>query len=326
MHKNNDCIQIQSHFDNFEAFSRVVQGWGLVFNQLDCGRFKADLQQVATPEILITDAHFNRRLKQGGNQPSGMRTFVIMAESATPFIWRKQQVAKNSLIVFPRGAELDATSLKGFHVYTLSLAEHLIEEKIHQDKNPVLAIKLKQGGVLRAKTSKLQSLRCFVMNVISEVRQRPEILPQPAFQKRLSDELSNHIFDILDIGEESSLTLPFRKRARIVQSVEEWLRETEPENYSVNNLCRTFHLNERTLRRVFEEWYGVSPQQYLIAVRLNGARRELYAEHAAHTQIRDIANRWGFWHMGKFAGYYRRQFLELPSETLRRSISLHLGL
>ncbi|MFV2073945.1 MAG: helix-turn-helix domain-containing protein, partial [Thermoanaerobaculales bacterium] len=37
------------------------------------------------------------------------------------------------------------------------------------------------------------------------------------------------------------------------------------------------------------------------------------------TLVTDVANSWGFWHMGQFAADYRRQFGELPSETLRRA-------
>jgi AraC family transcriptional regulator, ethanolamine operon transcriptional activator len=36
--------------------------------------------------------------------------------------------------------------------------------------------------------------------------------------------------------------------------------------------------------------------------------------------IGDIANTWGFWHMGQFAADYRRQFGELPSETLAHAL------
>jgi len=33
--------------------------------------------------------------------------------------------------------------------------------------------------------------------------------------------------------------------------------------------------------------------------------------------IADLANEWGFWHMGQFAKDYQRQFGELPRDTLR---------
>ncbi|UCG61547.1 MAG: helix-turn-helix domain-containing protein [Candidatus Zixiibacteriota bacterium] len=36
------------------------------------------------------------------------------------------------------------------------------------------------------------------------------------------------------------------------------------------------------------------------------------------TTIADVANHWGFWHMGQFSADYRRLFGELPLETLRR--------
>jgi len=38
-----------------------------------------------------------------------------------------------------------------------------------------------------------------------------------------------------------------------------------------------------------------------------------------HMQFSDIANVWGFWHMGDFAQRYRRLFGELPAEQLIKS-------
>lgn len=35
-------------------------------------------------------------------------------------------------------------------------------------------------------------------------------------------------------------------------------------------------------------------------------------------QKADVANNWGFWHMGRFAADYRKFFGELPSETLQK--------
>ena len=310
--------QIKSHFDDFEDFSQIIQGWGVDLKQVDCGRFIADLHQVMTPEVLITDVHFNRHLIQKGDQPPGMKTFVIMAEDATPFVWRKQEVTRDNLIVFPDDSELDAVSRGGFHVYTLSLAEHIVKEKLQSEACPALARRVKQGGVLKAQPKKVQELRRLLRHVISQVRQCPNLLVQQEFQQRLCDEISCYIFNILDLSEENRLTLSFRKHARLVQGIETWLMDTDPEDYSVNELCRAFHINERTLRRIITKWYGVSPQQYLLANRLNAVRKELYRGCSSKAIITNVANRWGFWHMGRFALHYRRHFGELPSETLRQ--------
>ena len=45
-------------------------------------------------------------------------------------------------------------------------------------------------------------------------------------------------------------------------------------------------------------------------------RKELQKNDPSETKIINIANHWGFWHIGKFAADYRRKFGELPSETL----------
>ena len=69
----------------------------------------------------------------------------------------------------------------------------------------------------------------------------------------------------------------------------------------------------RKLNDCFQEALGTSPLKYLRAVRLNGVRREL---RMGAPSVQDVAARWGFWHHGEFAAAYRRQFGELPSQTL----------
>jgi transcriptional regulator GlxA family with amidase domain len=52
--------------------------------------------------------------------------------------------------------------------------------------------------------------------------------------------------------------------------------------------------------------------------RLEAANRELLAADPAETHVTDVALRYGFYQMGRFAVEYRRAFHEPPSQTLRR--------
>ena len=54
----------------------------------------------------------------------------------------------------------------------------------------------------------------------------------------------------------------------------------------------------------------------MIVLRLNGVREELKLSGGDQSVTRS-ANRWGFHHMSQFAALYKRQFGELPSETMR---------
>ena len=91
--------------------------------------------------------------------------------------------------------------------------------------------------------------------------------------------------------------------------------EAHPDDaLTVRDLCLAAGVAQRTLEYAFREHFGVTPKTYLRATRLNGVRRELMRA-PPRTKIADVANRWGFWHMGQFAADYRRHFGELPSES-----------
>jgi transcriptional regulator GlxA family with amidase domain len=51
-------------------------------------------------------------------------------------------------------------------------------------------------------------------------------------------------------------------------------------------------------------------------VRLDRAHADLLSG-PTDTSVSDVATRWGFTHLGRFADQYRRKFGVLPSETAR---------
>jgi len=107
-------------------------------------------------------------------------------------------------------------------------------------------------------------------------------------------------------------------RDRAVSRAVAYIEENAEEPIHLRDLCLITEASERTLRYGFLERYDVSPKAYLQAFRLNGVRRELRRADPVSTKVIDIANYWGFWHMGKFAADHRRLFGELPSETINR--------
>lgn len=64
---------------------------------------------------------------------------------------------------------------------------------------------------------------------------------------------------------------------------------------------------------------GMGPATYLRRVRLNGVRRALQQQNADSTTVTDVALKFGFWHLGRFAEQYYGLFGEAPHETLRRA-------
>ncbi len=72
----------------------------------------------------------------------------------------------------------------------------------------------------------------------------------------------------------------------------------------------------RSLQSIFIKVQGVSPMEYLKGVRLEGVRSVLLTADSQRTTVTEIAQQWGFVHMGRFAQMYKKQFGILPSDTL----------
>jgi AraC family ethanolamine operon transcriptional activator len=107
-------------------------------------------------------------------------------------------------------------------------------------------------------------------------------------------------------------------REAVVERAELYLRANAGP-IPVPQLCRIVGLSERGLRNAFQSVRGMSPTRSMLHARLLGVRRELSGQHDVPVTVTDVAVRFGFYELGRFAAAYRRAFGEAPSETLRAS-------
>jgi AraC-like DNA-binding protein len=106
-------------------------------------------------------------------------------------------------------------------------------------------------------------------------------------------------------------------RREVVRRVLDTL-DTDPVSHrSIAGLAAVVGVNERTLSRVFHDTFGVAPRHYLRLRTLHAVRRSLRQGDPAADTVARILTRHGIWELGRFAGSYRRQFGESPSDTLR---------
>lgn len=81
-------------------------------------------------------------------------------------------------------------------------------------------------------------------------------------------------------------------------------------------LAQALQVTSRTLLRTFREVFGLPPKQYLLLRELHLVRRALRSASPDDATVAEVLTRHGIWEFGRFAARYRRQFGELPSETL----------
>ena len=89
---------------------------------------------------------------------------------------------------------------------------------------------------------------------------------------------------------------------------------------TIVDICQEFGVSERALQYAFQSYVAMSPLVYLRRCRLNRVRAVLSRPASAETTVTEVATRFGFFHLGKFAQSYRRHFGETPSTTLARAL------
>ncbi|MFI5845743.1 AraC family transcriptional regulator [Catenuloplanes sp. NPDC051500] len=86
--------------------------------------------------------------------------------------------------------------------------------------------------------------------------------------------------------------------------------------WTLSDLARTAQVSVRALQMGFRRHCGVTPTAYLRDIRLTRAHLDLSASDPATAGVAEIANRWGFVHLGRFAARYRERYACHPSDTL----------
>lgn len=102
-----------------------------------------------------------------------------------------------------------------------------------------------------------------------------------------------------------------------VRRAELFMEASLADEVTIEAVASAAGVSARTLHDGFKRFRGSTPMNWLRALRLDHARRDIVAGADSSVNILAIANRYGMQHGGRFAGYYQRQFRESPSETLR---------
>jgi AraC family ethanolamine operon transcriptional activator len=157
--------------------------------------------------------------------------------------------------------------------------------------------------------------RC-TTDILRELSANASLLNYEAYRNSIKDRLLNLLLILISTDNTNRLAPP-STRSYIVQKAAQYMDNRLADRVMISEVCDALRVCPRTLRYSFQEIVGVSPAQYLLALRLGRVRRELLrAKNASYIQC--IANQYGLSHMGRLAKFYRDAFGERPSDTCRR--------
>ena len=306
-------VILNTQFSDVGQLSQLV-GWDTDFRQLEPGHLKAVGTVVASPASSILRVDFNRAFHQVGEAPRDKLTFGIALTEGDQLDWCNTNITGCSLLNFNLENGFDTVSTSGFSGYTMSF-----------DKEAVLKLAATMGvcGSIDTlfyrnqiwQSAEILSAQKYLNAIFSAVRSG-----DPALIYENHEFLSQGLIAL--VIEQLCDSASYRKvesmnfRAAAMKRALEILNDPENLPITVAELCCRVKASPATLQRAFQSRFNMNTKSYIRARCLSAVKHNLTMANP-DTPIYEVANRWGFWHMGQFARDFTKMFGYLPSKVIR---------
>jgi AraC-like DNA-binding protein len=178
----------------------------------------------------------------------------------------------------------------------------------------------RRRAILRPTWSAAARLRQLHAKICDLAARTPSIVSHSEAARALENEVLHALVNCLSASGDHVSSL--RRHVEIIDAFERVLTLRLGEPLTVTGVSAEIGVPERTLRACCTEVLGMSPSRYLRLRRLNMVRTALQRATPAPGAITELAKRYGFSELGRFARSYRHTFGEAPSATLRRDPQL----
>jgi len=307
-------FEYSQSFSDIDEFSEAVRAWDLDVTQLCPGQFEGSLRQVLCGPFLVSHVSFNRIVELRACAPPDTHTFAL--HFGQPAHWCGGRPNKRDLQTHAGGADVHVITPSEYDAYTITVGDVYLRElceclgikKFGRPGREIEVFSCAYSQVIALYKLMQIVVPTMETNIISE---NPEVL-----EKKLKNIVRNICLSI-EYGRPNVSERPTLLRRKALEETRKYIEHFSDEPPNISDLLRVSKVSERTLHYSFLEEFGVTPKAYTKAHRLNAVHKELRKSGDSKTKIVDIANRWGFWHMGQFASDYRNMFGDQPSKTLR---------
>ena len=304
-------LLLNRHYLDIEDWGREV-GWDTSFTQIDSGALRAKASAFGTTRCVVTRGEFSRSIHQIGTPPTGMLSFGLPDDDVKVFRWCGKDAVGGDILNFNLSGGFEGTTPSGFSGFVISFSQEWLREIIESEK---LDSNLLEQTNSMSVWNNATSVTGTLLQQLSDIYRGRLSGNLTATDDFFSQTAATRLLKSLSHQQADDKPENALHRRRAVRRAMEWISSREDRPISISRLSRNTGASTPTLYRGFMEEFGIGPKKYLNLRRLTRVRAELVSADPGN-RITEIANRWGFWHMGQFAADYRKHFGELPSETL----------
>jgi len=246
-------------------------------------------------------------------------SFVTFSAHSGPLpVWRGAELQAGDIMFHSRGERLHQ-STPGSFVWNVIAVDPAQLERYGRALSGKPFSMPAEGRVLRPSrraTARLQRLHAQICRLAET---KSKMLSHSEVARAMEQGLIQALVTCLTTPNAGTDGCANRHHARIMIRFEEVLAEHLSRPLPMQELCNLIVASDRTLRSCCAEFLGMSPTRYVLLRRLKEVRRVLRDADPDIVKVADVAHRFGFVELGRFAGTYRATFGENPSDTLQRT-------
>jgi AraC-like DNA-binding protein len=279
-------------------------------------------QRLTIGELRLESGRYDFPVIARGRMPRDAVCIGFMAEGSDATRYNTVSIGPEDIQVYSSGAELLYHATAPSRWITLAIPEERLQQIAMTRTGRPLALPRPAGSSVRLPPGGRVALTVLsddAMSVARSLEATGGIAPDMATAISLS--LTEGYIDALakatPVRKSRSLSAGQRHHHLIV-ACERLVLAGEEADVALVEIARRSGYSLRSLELIFRHSVGMTPGRWFMNVRLNGVLRDLLVGEPTGT-IADVASRWGFHHMSRFSGQYRKAFGELPSQTLNRS-------
>ena len=308
-----------NRFESLNAMASSLRDWDVEFRPMAADTAPTDLMQARVGPIMISQLLTECRHAHLGASPANACSFALLTDADQTVRWCGESLGTDRIPLFAPMEDFAASVNGRFSVYTLSVDPEWLGQTAAWEQ---LVRQHGRAGYLRKHLlqphpSAISHLRAVVSTACRELGNLASSAPGNAsLASHIVSDIASALTTTIASSTKHSKNIAATARLRAVRRALAYVHDQPNRALSLDEICKTARVSERTLQRAFLEHFGVTPKSYIQTFRLNGVRGELLDHALSEIRVRDAAAKWGFWHMGEFSRVYRQLYGETPSQTL----------
>ena len=306
---------MQSRFADFDAMTEAIPDFDSQYVRLGKGAVDTQLTRVVLDRLVLLrcDERVPKYVFRATAPPAASLAFPLEINPQT--VWGGTPVCETTLIHYAPGAEVVGHSTGAMTWVSIMFEQESLDR--HAARLGVeLAPQASAAQLLSPHPAAMAGLRAAARRLFAIADSAHAVLDIPEVRRFQEEKLLTAAVHAAESTAETREEVAVSHR-RAVQCALEVLTNRCDEPVYLAELCDAAGVSERTLRTAFQRIHGVSPIRYLHLHRMGQARRALRDADCATARVSDIATRFGFANLGRFAVEFRQLFGQSPSQVLR---------